>query len=238
MAMADVCSLCDAQGLPELDLCHACHNGLPHNHFSCYQCAAPYDSAQNNALICGRCLNRPTGIDHAIVPFLYRPPIDHMIKRLKFSEQIEFSRLLGELLADAIYHAYFAQGEINNPIRAERFPDLILPVPTHPDRLLQRGFNQAEQIANTVAARFRTTCITSAIVRSTSSLPQSTLSAKQREANIRRSFEVKNSKMITKMHVAVVDDVYTTGATARAITRKLKSAGAEKVSIWAVARTP
>ncbi len=236
--MSDVCSLCDAPGLPGLDLCHACHNNLPHNHFCCYQCAAPFGTATNSALICGRCLDKPTGIDHAVVPFLYRPPVDYMIKRLKFSEQMQFSRLLGDLLADAIEVSYFQTDDVRKPIGSDKFPDLVLPVPTHTERLLQRGFNQAEQIANTVADRFQTTCNTGAMVRFASRLPQSTLSAVQRETNIRRSFDVKDPAAVAGMHVAVVDDVYTTGATARAITRKLKSAGAETVSIWAVARTP
>ncbi len=239
LVVSDVCCLCDTDGHKGLDLCHACHKSLPHNHFSCFQCAAPFQyESTDHTQVCGGCLSRPSGIDHAIIPFLYRPPIDFMIKRLKFSEQLKYSRLLGDLLADAIEQHY--QGAGSNPLTTENhdFPDRILPVPSHHQRLLQRGFNQAEQIAATVARRFDRHYDTTTVARTAAGQSQSSLSATQREANIRRTFEIENPAVIEGSHVAVVDDVYTTGATAKAISRKLKSAGAARISIWAVARTP
>lgn len=217
-------------------MCFNCHKLLPHNHFCCYQCAAPFSGESGmRSGICGRCLSRQGSVDHSIIPFLYRPPVDFMIKRLKFSEQLKYSRLLGDLLADAVEAYYTSNKPIEN---SHGFPKVILPVPTHRQKLLQRGFNQAEQIANTVASRFAGKCDTSAVVRTRSSPPQSSLSAARREVNIRRSFEIVKPENINGLHVAVVDDVYTTGATAQAIATKLKSAGAARVSIWAVARTP
>lgn len=236
----NICCLCDTKGVNGLDLCQFCHKSLPHNHFCCHQCAAPLSASDTNRnrLICGRCLATSNRIDHSIVPYLYRPPVDFMIKRLKFSEQLKYSRLLGDLLADAIEH-YYADDSIDTPAQCcSTFPDVILPMPTHRERLLQRGFNQAQEIAHIVANRFNRQCDTTLVTRSVSRQPQSSLSAAQREANIRRTFEITNPAAINGLHVAVVDDVYTTGATARAITRKLKSAGTTKVSIWAVARTP
>ena len=232
--LTEVCCLCDTQGLSGLDLCHECHKSLPYNHFSCSKCAVPVacvtgDDQRNR--LCGRCLSNVSDIDEAVIPYLYRPPIDFMIRRLKFSEENKFSCLLGELLSDAIERHYTAE------FRSE-FPSIILPVPVHRQRLLERGFNQAEQIARTVANRFDRQIDTRAVTRSDLMVPQSSLSAVQREANIRRAFEVRQPATIQGSHVAIVDDVYTTGATARAISRRLKSAGARRISIWAVARTP
>ena len=232
--LTEVCCLCDTQGLSGLDLCHECHKSLPHNHISCARCAVPVDrptTDEQYRQLCGRCLSKPGDIDEAIIPFLYRPPVDFMIKRLKFSEENKFSRLLGELLSDAVERRYSDES-------GQDFPDVILPVPVHRQRLLERGFNQAEQIARTVSHRFGMMPDTHTVIRSTSKLPQSSLSAAQREANIRRAFEVRHPDNVQGLHVAIIDDVYTTGATARALSRRLKSAGASRISMWAVARTP
>ncbi len=150
-----------------------------------------------------------------------------MIKRLKFSADTKYSRLAGELLADAV-----VQRKLDCPL-----PTVIVPVPIHPERLLERGFNQAELIARTSADRLKIRLDSSMLKRSSLQLPQSSLSAREREANIRRAFKVDKSHG-RQLHVAVVDDVYTTGATARAIARQLQKAGVAKISIWAVARTP
>lgn len=246
--VSDTCCLCDNNGFEGIDLCHFCHKSLPHNHYCCFECALPntrlntwtntregYDEPHS---VCGRCLSSASGIDQAIIPYLYRPPIDFMIKRFKFSEEMKYSRLLGDLLADAV-ETYYIKERTHRPTEpVTDLPECIIPVPVHNQRLLQRGFNQAEQIARTVANRIDRPCDTKAIVRIESKLPQSSLSAAQREANIRRAFEVKDASVIQGLHVAVVDDVYTTGATARAMARHLKSAGAVRVSVWAVARTP
>ena len=232
--LTDVCCLCDTEGLSGLDLCQQCHKRLPHNHFSCSKCAAPVAYSPpgvRGSRLCGACLSNPGYIDEAVIPYLYRPPVDFMIKRLKFSEENKFSRLLGELLADAIERRYDSES-------APDFPDIVLPVPVHRQRLVERGFNQAEQIARTVTRRFGIPTDTTSITRSVSKLPQSELSAAQREANIRRAFDLQQTQNLRGCHVAILDDVYTTGATAKAISRRLKSAGTRRISVWAVARTP
>lgn len=227
--MPDICCMCDTKGMTDLDLCQNCHKSLPHNLQSCFRCAIPLGTTwqqSDSQTICGRCLNQPDAIDQAIIPFLYRPPVDHMIKRLKFSGDTKFSRLLGELLADAV--------SANNHSTA---PDVLLPVPIHHQRLMHRGFNQAEMIAHTTGQRLGIAVDCKAINRSALQLPQAGLSARKREDNIRRAFEVNRSN-VEGLNVAIVDDVYTTGATARSIARQLNKARARKISIWAVARTP
>ena len=150
-----------------------------------------------------------------------------MIKKLKFSEQTKFSRTSGELLADAV-----------EQIEGSELPDTILPVPVHRQRLEQRGYNQAELIAQTIARRLSIPLVNDLLQRSVQKLPQSKLSARERESNIKRAFTVADKDKIQGLKVAIVDDVYTTGATARAIATHLKRAGAIRVYLWAVARTP
>jgi len=229
IVLPDVCCLCDDRGMPGLDLCAACFASMPHNTHCCYQCAVPLTarSTQTNHQRCGRCLSGSSAIKHAIIPFLYRPPVDFMIKRLKFSEQTKFSRTSGALLANAV--AQQTGGQL---------PDAILPVPTHRQRLVTRGYNQAEMIARTTARCLQVPIYHRVLQRSTQRLSQSGLSAKQREANIKRSFLVADKNKVKGLQIAVVDDVYTTGATARAIANHLHAAGVASVSVWAVARTP
>ncbi len=140
---------------------------------------------------------------------------------------------MGELLAGAVNRA--AQDQSTEP---HELAELILPVPIHQKRLLQRGFNQAEVIAQTVARRLQLPLDTKTLCRSKHQLSQSRLSAVEREKNIRRAFTVEHYDQVQGKQVAVIDDVYTTGATARAVARQLKKAGASKISIWAVARAP
>ena len=224
----NICCLCDDFGLRGLDLCAACYAHLPHNYFSCHQCGVPLTTSNTNAglLFCGRCIAGSSDIDQAVVPFLYRPPLDHLIRQLKFAECMKYSRVTGELLANAV-----ASGNVE-------IPDVIVPVPIHHKRLLQRGYNQAELIARTTGRRLGIPVLNSVLTRSGHKLPQSSLGARERELNIKRAFTVANPNPIRGLRVAVIDDVYTTGATARAIATHLKKAKVTNISMWAVARTP
>jgi len=93
-------------------------------------------------------------------------------------------------------------------------------------------------IARTTSKRLQLPLSADVVTRTVAQLPQTSLSARERETNIRRAFSLHTQADIGGLHVAVVDDVYTTGATAHAITRQLRKAGVAKVSIWSIARTP
>ena len=115
-----------------------------------------------------------------------------MIKKLKFSEQTKFSRTSGELLADAV-----------EQIEGSELPDTILPVPVHRQRLEQRGYNQAELIAQTIARRLSIPLVNDLLQRSVQKLPQSKLSARERESNIKRAFTVADKDKIQGLKVAL-----------------------------------
>jgi len=223
----NVCCLCDNTGAQGIDLCEKCQNDLPRNRICCLTCAAPLNiRLSKSSYRCGRCIRGRQLIERATIPFLYGSPVDFMIKRLKFSGETKYGRVLGELLANAI------------PTNRAVFPSRIIPVPIHNARLKDRGFNQAETIGKTVADRLGIPIERSVLSRTISKLPQSSLSARQREENIRRAFQVVDGDRIKNQHVALVDDVYTTGATVNAIAAKLRAAGVAKISLWIVARTP
>jgi ComF family protein len=133
-----------------------------------------------------------------------------------------YARVLGTLLA----RAFLALRQIA--------PDLIVPIPLHPQRYRERGFNQAHEIARYAAQLLRIPVGTQYVRRRVPTLEQSGLSLAQRRRNVRGAFEVVRA--IEARSVALVDDVLTTGSTARAAAEALSNAGVRHVEVWAVAR--
>lgn len=145
-----------------------------------------------------------------------------MVQRLKFNTELKYGRLMGELLANAA--------------NSRATADLLVPVPQHNDRLLQRGFNHAAQIAGIVGNRLSINVDYTLVEKVSATTPQAGLNARQRKANQRNVFST--TRKINLDHIAIVDDVVTTGATCNALASALLKAGCRRVSVWAFARTP
>ncbi|HEU0187160.1 MAG TPA: phosphoribosyltransferase family protein, partial [Gallionellaceae bacterium] len=114
-------------------------------------------------------------------------------------------------------------------------PDCIVPMPLHPLRLRERGFNQSLLLARELGARFKLPVLEQACQRTRNTSPQSGLPWKERGKNMRKAFVA--SEAVSGKHVAVVDDVMTTGASLNELAQALRHAGATEVSTWVVART-
>lgn len=213
------CLLCDAEGSAGRDVCAACLAELPYNPVACRLCALPL-SAHDEGL-CGECLKRPPPLDGAIIPFRYAPPLDHLLLGLKFSQQLTNARLLGGLMADTIV----ASGD--------RLPDCILPIPLHHSRLRERGYNQALELARPIAKRLGVPLDQGLAVREKETAAQSKLDKKERNRNIKGAFTVTGK---LPEHIAIVDDVVTTGSTVYEFARVLRKAGVKTVVVWACAR--
>lgn len=215
------CILCGAHGDDGLDLCADCRAELPYNHSACPRCGLPLPDDQP-PLVCGHCLRHPPRYARTLTLCRYASPTDHLIKQLKFQGKLSHARLLGELLG-----AQLAQ-------RVETPPQRIIPVPLHRTRLRERGFNQSVELARPIATRFGIPIDVSSCVRVRATPAQSTLPAAQRKANVRNAFEIR--RRIPARHVAILDDVITTGHTVNEMTRALRRAGVQVVEVWAVAR--
>ncbi|AKH20690.1 ComF family protein [Sedimenticola thiotaurini] len=215
----DHCQLCDAPATE--GLCTPCREDLPYNRHPCPQCGLPL--SQPLEVLCGSCQQQPPAVDRSWIPFLYAAPVDRLISQFKFSERLPQGRLLSRLLAE-----YLTQ-------RIDR-PDLLIPVPLHPDRLRQRGYNQALELARPLGRRFGIPLDHRSCQRTLKTRPQHALKRRQRESNIRGAFRVV--RPLTVRHVALVDDVVTTGNTVNELARQLKQAGVARVDVWALARTP
>ncbi|HAV04474.1 MAG TPA: amidophosphoribosyltransferase [Pseudomonas sp.] len=219
------CLLCDerCEGQP---LCSPCEADLPWLDGRCTVCAVPLPS---RGLVCGECLKRPPSYDHVEVPWRFAFPVDALITRFKHQARWPYGRLLGERLAHHLEHA-FTEGLPR--------PDLLLPVPLARRRLRQRGFNQAQMLADWLSRPLGISTDARALERVLDTPAQQQLDAATRRRNLRQAFAIATAADVKGRHLALVDDVLTTGATAEALARLLKRAGAERVDVYCLARTP
>jgi ComF family protein len=217
------CLACDAPGSEALDLCDACDAALPRNLSACGTCALPLPVA---APACGACLQRtPRRATLAAVhaPFVYAAPLDRLLVRFKFHEDLAAGRLLSQLMAQSLADA--------------PRPDALVPVPLHRARLRRRGYDQALELARPLARALDLRLEGDLLVRTRATDAQSRLDADARRRNLRDAFAVRSGGAVPA-HVALVDDVMTTGATLRAAAAALRRAGVQRVDAWVCARAP
>jgi ComF family protein len=174
---------------------------------------------------CGDCQRRPPPFDAAFAPLRYEYPLPQLIGAMKFRGRLAPARLLGALLAEALAG------------RAEPLPEVLIPVPLHPSRLRERGYNQALEIARALARHCPLPVAPRLLIRQRPTRPQSELSGRERRRNLRGAF-VPLPGVRLPDHVALLDDVITTGTTLAELAKVLKGQGVRRVEAWAVARTP
>lgn len=218
--MPTCCLLCGGRGGNGLDLCAACAAELPRNAICCMRCALPLES---RASLCGRCQRRAPPWDAAWAPFHYAWPLDRLEARFKFGADLAAGRLLSTLWCASS--------------RPAELPQAIVPVPLHRARLRQRGYNQALELAKPLAKALRIPLLRDALRRTRVTAAQTELTAVQRRRNVRGAFTA-HIYGASPAHVAVLDDVFTTGATLAECARVLKHAGVQRVQVWALARAP
>lgn len=214
------CLLCGARGQGPLSLCPACEAEMPRNEVCCARCALPL---QAPARLCGRCLKHAPPWDAAWVPFRYEWPLAELESRFKFGGDLAAGRTLALLWNAAPC-----------PVA---LPAAIIPVPLHRARLRRRGYNQVLELARTVAGHRRVRLRHDALLRTRATAAQTELDAVQRRRNVRGAFGARFLGAVPE-HVAVLDDVCTTGATLAECARALKRAGVKRVDAWALARAP
>lgn len=213
------CVLCDAPGDGGLDLCRGCHADLPWLRHACVRCATALPPAAGVEL-CPGCLRRPAPFTAACVPLHYATPADWLIVQLKFHRRLSHARLLGALLA-----AHAAGTDC---------PDALIPMPLHRRRWRERGYNQAAEIAAETGRRLGRPVWRTAVRRTRPTAPQMELPAARRRANVRGAFAA--SETVSGRHLAIVDDVATTGHTAAELARTLRRAGARRIDLYCAAR--
>ncbi|MGE5154249.1 MAG: ComF family protein [Bdellovibrio bacteriovorus] len=218
------CMLCGAPGVGDLDLCAGCAAELPWNRHACARCALPLDGTGYPGLLCGSCQRRAPRYDRCIAALRYATPVPALVGAAKFRGRLNAARLLGQVLAEAVRGA------------GEPLPEVLVPVPLHRARLAERGYNQALEIARVLGRVLALPMDDGCCERILATLPQAGLDEAKRRHNIRGAFRARSP--LGWRHLAIVDDVVTTGSTVEELARVLRRAGAERIAVWAVARTP
>jgi ComF family protein len=222
LLFSESCRLCGTATRSTPGLCLACRDELPWLEAVCRQCSHPLPP-QHRHTLCGRCQRQPPAFDATTALFHYHPPVDYLIKRLKFSGELAIGPLLSALLATRLAG------------RATPLPGLVVPVPLHQNRLRERGFNQATELARHVGQTLGLQIEQRLCTRHRNTAPQSMLPANARRINLRNAFTVNREP--GSSHIAIIDDVMTSGHTTDELARILKGAGVRRVEVWVIART-
>jgi ComF family protein len=187
----------------------------------------------DEGLLCDGCRNDPPKFERAVAHAVYQDELREMIHLLKYERMSGVAKLLGPMLAEAI-----------RSIEAETAQDLVVvPVPLFPSKLRQRGYNQSELLARTALAEVHRTrpawrlSLEPAIMRRRrDTRSQFALNPTSRYWNVKGAFAVDRNLLRSGCEVLLIDDIYTTGATARECSRALRRAGAGKVWVATLAR--
>lgn len=220
------CVLCGQIG-DEL-VCGPCHSQFFHTHERrCRQCALPMIGSDTDQR-CGECVKNPPAFDHTIVACNYTAPLDQMVLALKFGHRLPIAKVFSE----ALLHSVLGMQQI--PL-----PELLTIVPLGQLRLRERGFNQAAEIAKPLAKRLGIHLDLHLLHRHRETAQQSSLHPDERHQNMRNAFTLAPHALecVRGKHIAVIDDVMTTGTTLNEIAKLLKRFGAVKVTNYVFART-
>jgi len=198
-------------------LCRWCLQALPWNPHACARCGRPHDRRGE----CHGCRDWP--VTRTVAPLLYRGPVAGWVLRAKRSGGLPEARLLGRLTAAMALDVYPRDG----------LPEALLPVPLSWQRRLRRGHNQAERIAREAGRHAGIHVLTTMLARRRHTRRQPGLSTAERAANVRDAFVLRRE--VGRVHVAIVDDVMTSGATVLAIAALLADSCC-RVDVWCAAR--
>lgn len=212
------CVLCHAMASRTPDLCAGCDRDLSRIGQACLRCGIPLPVSS----VCGPCQIRPPPYRRATSALTYSATTRWMIRRFKFHGELVYGRVLSRCMVQRL--------------RAEQalLPELLLPVPLHPQRWRTRGFNQAEELARDIGRELQIPLENSALVRMVATREQAGLTARERRRNLRSAFVVR--RPISARSVALVDDVMTTGSTVRELALVLRDAGVQQIDVWVAAR--
>ncbi|NVK22190.1 MAG: ComF family protein [Kangiellaceae bacterium] len=214
------CSFCELSS-PKTGICNSCSSQLIRTGYYCQQCGNSLTCKQP---LCGSCLKKPPDYQRLIAAFDYHSPIDEAMSQMKFNRQLHLIKSLSYCLSQSVIMAY----------KEEQLPQLILPIPLHRKRLQERGFNQSLLIAQQLQHRIGINIDAHSLTRIKNTPHQIGLKAVERRRNLKGAFQILDS---LPKHIALVDDVVTTGSTINEASKLCKKHGVERVDIWCLAKT-
>jgi ComF family protein len=172
-------------------------------------------------MLCGSCLNKPPEQDASFSLFRYQSPIDRLIVDLKYH--------------DALVLSHFFATQMAEQLKERPLPQLLIPIPLHPRRLRERGYNQSLELAKQLSKQLNIPVRHDILMRVRDTPPQASLPFAERKKNMKEAFQINNADIPT--HIALIDDVLTTGHTVNVAAKILHKIGSKNIEVWTVART-
>ena len=224
--MPSSCALCGG-GCDDV-VCVACREAYAQGRsMRCGQCANPLREPAGGPGLCGTCLSNPPAFDATVAAVDYAIPLDQLVLQLKFGARLALAPWFARQIRDAVL------ARPGLPL-----PDLLCPVPLGDGRLVERGFNQALEIARPLAAALGVACHPALALRTLDTKAQSGVAPSVRADNVRGAFAVADTDLVEGRHVGLVDDVMTSGHTLGELAATFKRFGAARVTNFVFARTP
>jgi len=192
----------------------------------CSRCGIPFLSREEKSHLCGACSKEEKYFTMGRALGCYEGPLRKAVHRWKYEGKTHLSPLFGEWMAERFFHYW----ETN-------LFDLLIPVPLHPGRLRERGFNQALLLARELSRRTGLPYRKRVLEKKKPTLPQASLSGRERETGVRGAFHLEELEEIRDKVILLIDDVYTTGTTVNECSKVLMAGGAKRVDVFTLAHT-
>lgn len=218
------CALCTNPAEMGMPLCPDCLSRMEFISARCGLCGEPF-SGEPAERLCKDCMTEKPHFEKARAWLKFQEPVTGIVHGFKYQRQFQFLDWMARGLC-RLFQKEFA---------GQKF-DMLVPLPMHWQRLMQRGYNQALILARPISQKLKIPLRTGTLVRVRNNPPQVGLTRPARKQNIKKVFAVKNPKMVSGKNILLIDDVITTGATVDEAARVLRKAGAESVSVLALAR--
>lgn len=227
----NICCLCSHYSTTGRDLCSTCYALLPWIVDRCYRCGLPLDAVYpgTESIHCLSCQQSPPPFDRLCSVFSYEAPITKITTGLKFGKCLAYGAILGEIFAEKVMDVWYKNTEL---------PEVIIPVPLHEKRLRSRGFNQSVELLDPLLKRYSIPMLLDVCTRTRKTPPQSQLNKQSRKRNLKNAFQIATPySEFPYEHIAIMDDVVTTGSTVKALSHLFKDAGVQQIDIWCICRT-
>lgn len=216
--LPSICSLCNQYHTNKFAICTPCHTLLSPLGPACRHCAVPLPDAKFP--VCGLCLRHKPDVDQVLTAYRFEEPLRTLLHEFKYRQGLYLSSFITQLMLDAIDVSLYKT-------------QCLIPVPMHPLRIRQRGFNQAAELAKNLGRKLNLPFDLSGCQKVMNTEPQAGLNAMQRRKNINNTFKADRQH---HQHVTLIDDLLTTGSTANELARVLKNNGVAQVDLWCCAR--
>ena len=218
LANSTLCVCCNYHPNQKNGFCLGCYHDLPHIKTPCLHCGLPLIDGQ----FC-TCKAEDWPFTACMSAFSYQFPIKQLIGQYKNQARLALCLPMAQALVTQIRH-------LDLPL-----PQLLIPVPTHAQKLKQRGFNQSAELAKNLAQLLNIPVDLHSVQLAHQTNSQKQLSKQQRQHNTAHIYQL--NKPISATHIAIIDDVITTGATTKSLAYLLREQGAKQIQTWTIART-